>query len=91
MKRPFTVITLSILPCVCHADKGQSIMFGDPDPIYQQRTRDATADEQAEHCKQLHAQMEELKYKPLRRNAAVERYRIECEPDYAAPGRPDLQ
>jgi hypothetical protein len=91
MKRPIIVLTLYALPCTCIADKGQSIMFGEPDPIYQERSRDTMADEQAEHCKQLRAQMDELKYRPLRRNAIVERYRIECEPDDAGPSPTGLQ
>jgi hypothetical protein len=91
MKRPIIILALYTLPCVCIADKGQSIMFGEPDPIYQERTRDTTADDQAEHCKQLRAQMDELKYRPLRRNAVVERYRIECEPDEGVPSPTGLQ
>lgn len=91
MKRPIIVLALYTLPCAGIADKGQSIMFGEPDPIYQERTRDTTADEQAEHCKQLRAQMQELKYRPLRRNAVVERYRIECESDDAGPSPMGLQ
>jgi thymidylate synthase len=91
MKRPIIVLALYALPCAGMADKGQSIMFGDPDPIYQGSSRDSTTDEQAENCKQLRAQMEELKYRPLRRNAVVERYRIECEPDDAGVLPTDLQ
>lgn len=28
-------------------------MSGDPDPIYQEKTRDTTTEEHSEHCKQL--------------------------------------
>jgi len=66
-------------------------MFGQPDPICQERTGDTTANEQAEHCGQLRAQMDELKCRPLGRNAVVERDRIECESDDAGPSSTDLQ
>lgn len=91
MKLPYIIPILYALPCVCLADKAQSIMFGDTDPIYQESVRDTASDEQAEHCKQLRAQMEELKYRPLRRNAVVERYRIECQPDDPPPASGGLQ
>ena len=63
------------------AEKGQSIMFGDPDPIYTETTPDTSADERAEHCKKLKQQMDELKGRPLRRNPVVKRYQIECVED----------
>jgi hypothetical protein len=91
VKRPIIVLALYALPCASIADKGQSIMFGDPDPIYQGSPRDTAADEQAEHCKRLRAQMEELKYRPLRRSAIVERYRLECETDDVGPSSTGLQ
>jgi hypothetical protein len=91
MKRPIIILTLYALPCTCIADKDQSIMFGEPDPIYQERSMDTAADEQAEHCKQLRAQIQNLKYRPLRRNAVVERYRIECETDDVGASSTSLQ
>jgi thymidylate synthase len=91
MKHPLIVTILCILPIVALADKGQSIMFGDSDPIYQEKLKDTAADEQAEHCKQLRAQMDELKYRPLRRNAIVERYKLECQPDNSRPAAGGLQ
>lgn len=60
-------------------------MFGETDLIYQERARDTTTDEQAEHCKQLRAQMDELKHRPLSRKAVVERYRIGCKSIDAGP------
>jgi hypothetical protein len=63
------------------AEKGQSIMFGDPDPIYTETTLDTRADDKAEHCKKLKQQMDELKGRPLRRNPVVKRYQIECVED----------
>lgn len=73
------LLLIFILPLGVHAEKGQSIMFGDPDPIYQEKTLDTTADEQNEHCKQLRRQMEELKGKPQRRWAVSERIKLECQ------------
>jgi hypothetical protein len=55
-------------------------MFDDPDPVYQEKTRDTAADEQSEHCKQLRLQRDELKGKPQRRHAVSERYKLECQP-----------
>jgi hypothetical protein len=55
-------------------------MFGDPDPIYQERKSDTATEEHSKYCQQLRRQMEELKGKPQRRHAIVERYRLECQP-----------
>ena len=63
------------------AERGQSIMFGDPDPIYTEKIPDTSADDRAEHCKKLKQQMDELKGRPLRRNPVVKRYQIECVED----------
>ena len=79
MKPVLLLMPLFALSLSCHAEKGPSIMFGDQDPIYTEKTRDTRATEQAEHCKQLRRQMDELKGKPQRRNAVVQRYRLECE------------
>ena len=54
-------------------------MFGDQDPIYTEKTRDSSTTDMAEHCKQLRRQMDEMKGKPQRRNAVVQRYRLECD------------
>ena len=80
MKQLLLLLPLCTLPLGTHAEKGQSIMFGDTDPIYQERKRDMAAEEHSEHCKQLRRQMEELKGKPQRRHAVAERYRLECQP-----------
>jgi len=82
---------LLCLPAISQAEKGQSIMFGDKDPLHVERTRDTTADEQADHCKQLRQRMNELKGRPQSRNAVVRRYRVECQPRYEMPGQPPLQ
>ena len=66
------------LPFTCHAEKGQSIMFGDTDPVYMESGKDTAADEHADLCKQLRRKMDELKGRPQQRNAVVQRYRLEC-------------
>lgn len=85
------IFVLLCLPAISQAEKGQSIMFGDQDPLQIERTRDTTADEQAAHCKQLRQRMDELKGRPQSRNAVIRRYRVECEPQYEMPGQPKLQ
>ncbi len=78
----FLVLPVALgLPFAVQAEKGQSIMFGDPDPIYTETTTDTRADNNAEHCKKLKQQMDDLKGKPLRRNPVVKRYQIECVED----------
>ena len=73
----FLLVALG-LSFTAQAEKGQSIMFGDPDPIYAETAPDTQADNNAEHCKKLKQQMDDLKGKPLRRNPVVKRYEIEC-------------
>ena len=80
MKQLLLLLSISTLSLGTHAEKGQSIMFGDPDPIYQEKTRETAAEEHSEHCKQLRRQMVELKGKPQRHHAVVERYKLECQP-----------
>ena len=78
MKYLVFLLTPLCLSFTVQAEKGQSIMFGDPDPIYTEKTTDTRADDRAEHCKKLKQQMDDLKGKPLRRNPVVKRYQIEC-------------
>jgi hypothetical protein len=75
--RLFLPVALA-LSFTVQAEKGQSIMFGDPDPIYTETTPNTAADDRAEHCKKLKQRMDELKGRPLRRNPIVKRYQIEC-------------
>ena len=63
-----------------HAEKGQSIMFGDPDPVLAQPAVKSTEQEKTDLCKQLRRDMDALKGKPQRRNAVIQRYRLECQP-----------
>ena len=79
MKPLLLTLSLLVLSLPCLAEKGQSIMFGDQDPIYTGKTRDSSVTDMAEHCKQLRRQMDELKGKPQRRNAVAQRYRLECD------------
>lgn len=73
--------TLMLLPPgAVPAEKGQSIMFGDPDPVSIQQGTNTAEQEKTELCKQLHRDMDALKGKPQQRNAVVQRYRLECQP-----------
>lgn len=91
MKQLVILLTLVALPSLCLAEKGKSIMFGDTDPVYSERARDTTARQQAERCTQLREEINSLKGKPQRRNAAIQRYRLECEQNYQQPGQPRIQ
>jgi len=71
---------LILLPTGVLAEKGQSIMFGDPDPVTTQPGINTTEQEKKDLCKQLRRDMDALKGKPQRRNAVVQRYRLECQP-----------
>ena len=73
-------LALASIPRGGVAEKGQSIMFGEPDQLHQEQSRDTSAVELSKHCRELRRQMEELKDKPQRRHAVVQRYRLECQP-----------
>ena len=89
-KQTITLAALTALALQAQAEKGKSIMFGDPDPVYLERTIDQSADEQAAHCKALKQRINSLSLRPLSRNAAIQRYRLECEPNYGDP-RPSIE
>jgi hypothetical protein len=72
--------TLILLPSGALAEKGQSIMFGDPDPVTTQRGTNTAEQEKTDLCQQLHRDMDALKGKPQQRNAVIQRYRLECQP-----------
>ena len=90
MQRSLILIIALALPVAGLAEKGKSIMFGDTDPVYQERVIDTTADEQAAHCKSLRRTIDSLSLRPISRNAAIQRYQLECTQNYGNP-RPSLQ
>jgi hypothetical protein len=53
VKRTILLLMLTTLPLPGQAEKGKSIMFGDQDPVYQERMVDTSADEHAAHCKAI--------------------------------------
>jgi len=55
-------------------------MLGDPDPVSTRRQTDTAGQEMTDLCIQLRTDMDELKGKPQRRNAVIQRYRLECRP-----------
>jgi len=79
MRQFALLLALSVLPLSSLAEKGQSIMFGDPDPIYGEPVKTDPAKEKADFCNELRKQMDELKGKPQQRNAVVQRYQLECQ------------
>lgn len=79
MKHILLLLALCALPLSGLAEKGKSVMFGDPDPLYTETTKKDPAREKADHCNALRKQMDELKGKPQRRNAVVQRYQLECQ------------
>jgi hypothetical protein len=84
MRHLALLCTLIVLPAGVLAEKGQSIMFGDPDPVTTQPGTNKAEQGKTDLCKQLRRDMDALKGKPLQRNAVIQRYRLECEP----PGGP---
>lgn len=77
MRHIFLLLPLLAASFSCHAEKGQSIMFGDPDPIYSDPSLKATEDKAA-FCQKLRQEMKELEGKPQHRNAVAQRYQLEC-------------
>ena len=78
MKRVIFLILMAMLAAPVVAEKGKSIMFGDQDPLYQERPRNTSNDAQAEECKALKHRIDSLSLRPLSRNAAIQRYQLEC-------------
>ena len=85
MKRVIFLMLMATLATPVVAEKGKSIMFGDQDPLYQERTIDPAADQQAAECKALKQRIDSLSLRPLSRNAAIQRYRLECTQNYDEP------
>jgi hypothetical protein len=79
MKQITLLLTLCALPLASVAEKGQSIMFGDPDPLYTETVKQDPAREKADYCSELRKQMDQLKGKPQQRNAVIQRYQLECQ------------
>jgi hypothetical protein len=79
MKQVTLILALCALPLASVAEKGQSIMFGDPDPMYSGTVKKDPAREKADFCSDLRRQMDQLKGKPQQRNAVVQRYKLECQ------------
>jgi hypothetical protein len=79
MKQIILLLALCALPLGSRAEKGQSIMFGDPDPLYNETVKKDPAQEKADYCSELRKQMDQLKGKPQQRNAVIQRYQLECQ------------
>jgi hypothetical protein len=79
MKNYLLFLTCLTLPFTVQAEKGQSIMFGDQDPLYSSSAATDPDRERADHCSELRKQMDELKGSPQKRNAVVRQYELECQ------------
>ena len=88
MKALVLLLFLAGLPVSGQAERAPSIMFDDPEPAYVQKPK-SDADQLREECKKLSQEMERLKGRPIRRAAAAERYKADCErlytPEQSAP------
>jgi len=79
MRQLLLLLALCALPLSSLAEKGQSIMFGDPEPVYTEAVKKDPAKEKADYCNDLRRQMDELKGKPQQRNMVMQRYELECQ------------
>ena len=79
MKNYLLFLTCLTLPFTVQAEKGQSIMFGDQDPLYSSSAATDPDRERADHCSELRKHMDELKGSPQKRNAVVRQYELECQ------------
>lgn len=77
------VVIAACLSCApVLAEKGESIMFGDPSPSLAPET--GTGDS-GDRCQQLLNEIDALKGKPQRRMTAQQRYDAECRQDTLTP------
>lgn len=58
-----------------------SIMLEAPD-VYEDPGHKTERDQENEYCRELKNKIKELKYRPVRRSAARERYQAECQGRY---------
>ena len=79
MKQIVILLALCTLPLSSLAEKGQSIMFGDQDPVYTESVKTDPAKEKADYCSDLRKQMDELKGRPQKRNMVIQRYQLDCQ------------
>ena len=79
MRQFILLLALCALPLSSLAEKGQSIMFGDPEPLYGEPVKKDPAKEKADYCSELRRQMDELKGRPQQRNMVIQRYELECQ------------
>lgn len=79
MKQVLLTLMLFTLPLSSLAEKGQSIMFGDQDPVYVEPVKKDPAREKADYCNDLRQQMDELKGRPQKRNMVIQRYELDCQ------------
>ena len=68
-------------------ERGQSIMFQDKQNEYEHLTTEpkVTGKSQGDQCMEMTRQIEQLKGKPQRRHALMQRYRLECQESEIGP------
>lgn len=79
MRQLLLLLALCALSPGSLAEKGQSIMFGDPDPVNTEPVKTDPAKDKADYCNGLRRQMDELKGRPQQRNMVIQRYELECQ------------
>jgi len=79
MRQLILLLALCALSPGSLAEKGQSIMFGEPDQVYTEPVKKDPAKEKADYCNDLRRQMDELKGRPQQRNMVIQRYELECQ------------
>ena len=73
MRQFILLLALCALSPGSLAEKGQSIMFGDPEPLYGEPVKKDPAKEKADYCSELRRQMDELKGRPQQRTLVIQR------------------
>jgi hypothetical protein len=81
MKKILSMLLLMSFAILVNAqERGQSIMFQDKANEYEHLTTESKGmvESQGEQCMELSRQIEQLKGKPQRRHALMQRYQLEC-------------
>ena len=81
MKTYLLLFALPIISFAVQAEDSGMVpqIHNDPNPAVVESRNDTFASKNADLCQNLRKEMDSLKGKPLRRNAAAQRYDIECQ------------
>jgi hypothetical protein len=90
MKNLFLLLSFCVLPAgIVVAEDQPATPAEIDDRFYEKKPVISVTEEQSARCKQLRHRIAELKGKPQRRHAAVERYRNECQSGSSSSQRLD--